>query len=67
MKDCSLTKPDGTDYAFSFTDISKAIKYAFEHDIAYIKTPYGVLSLIDNDTYQSVMYYNGMEMTDEKV
>ena len=67
MKDCSLKKPDGTDYAFSFADIGKAIKYAFEHNIAYIKTPYGYLSLIDNDTYDSVMYFNNMEMTDEKV
>lgn len=67
MKDCSLTKKDGGEYKFSYENIGKAIQYAFENDIAYIKTPYGVLSLIDNDTYESVMYFGGMEMTDEKV
>lgn len=65
MKDCSFTKEDGTEHSFAYDDIDKAIKYAFNHNIAYIKTPYGVLSLIDNDTYDSVMYFTKVEMTDE--
>lgn len=67
MEECSLTLPDGTEHKFKVEDLHKAVKYAFQKDIAYIKTPYGMLSLIDNETYNSVMYFNGMEMEDEKV
>ncbi len=59
MKDCSITLKDGTEHAFEYKDIGTAIKWAFEQGLSSIKTPYGVLSLIDSDTYDSVMYFAG--------
>jgi len=64
MNDCSLTLDTGVEHTFKLEDLPKAVKYAFEHDIAYIKTPYGMLSLIDNETYENVMYFNKLEMQD---
>lgn len=56
-KDCYLTLPSGKKYEFSYKDIGAAIKFAFEKNIAYLVTPYGVLSLIDRDTYDNVMFF----------
>lgn len=64
MNDCSLKLDTGVEHTFKLSDLHKAVKYAFEHDIAYIKTPYGMLSLIDNETYENVMYFNNLEMQD---
>lgn len=56
-KDCSLKLPDGEEHAFSFDDIGTAIKWALENNIPYIHTPYGVLSLINKEEYDNVMYF----------
>ena len=57
MKDCSITLKDGTVHEFKYEDIGTAIKWALEQGLSAIKTPYGVLSLIDDETYDSVMYF----------
>lgn len=57
MKDCSIILKDGTVHEFKYEDIGTAIKWAFEQGLSTIKTPYGVLSLIDDETYDSVMYF----------
>lgn len=55
MKDCELVlKPGEKPYAFAFSDIDKAIKFAFEKNLTFIKTPYGVLSLISKEDYEVV-------------
>lgn len=55
MKDCELIMKIGEEpYPFSFKDIDKAIRYAFEKNITYIKTPYGVLSLISKEDFEIV-------------
>ena len=56
-KDCSLMLKSGKLYEFEYKDIASAIKWAFEKDISYIRTPYGVLSLIDKETYDGVMFF----------
>lgn len=53
-KDCKIKLKNGTLYEFSYTNIDKAIKWAFENGYSYIETPHGVLSLIDKDTYLTV-------------
>ena len=57
MKDCSITLKDGTVHECKYEDMGTAIKWAFERGLSAIKTPYGVLSLIDDETYDSVMYF----------
>lgn len=56
-KDCSLTLPSGKPYEFRYEDIGAAIKFAFEKKIPYIITPFGVLSLIEKDVYDNVMFF----------
>ena len=48
---------NGKPYEFEYKDIASAIKWAFEKDISFIRTPYGVLSLIDKETYDGVMFF----------
>lgn len=57
MKDCELTLEDGRKHEFSFEKIGEAIKWSFEHNISYIVTPYGVLSLVDRETYDTIIFF----------
>ena len=63
MKNCSIVLKDGSVHEFKYDDIGISIKWAFENDLLAIRTPYGVLSLIDAATYDSVMYFTSDGVT----
>ena len=57
-KDCEMVFSNGQTYRFCFEDLPTAVKWGLEEhkdDVIAVKTPYGVLSLLQSDEYDKAM------------
>lgn len=55
MKDSKILFTSGQVYEFNSSDLTKALDFCRDKNILGIETPWGVLSLVDTNTFKNVM------------